>query len=85
MREFYVYLKERKLLVIFSALLISIIYGYRILKPAIGIDTEMALASYDTTINWYIGCGRFVCALFRKIIMPFHFNYYLAFVLVIIF
>lgn len=85
MKDLFAFYKKNPSLAIFGLLFIIVAYGYRLINPAIGVDTETAIAAYDETLNCFIGNGRFFCAFLRKVIMPTAFNYYLAFILAIIF
>ena len=46
------------------------------------MDTEQALLDLDSNLNWTLGCGRFVSAFFRKILMPDGFGYDIAMLLI---
>jgi hypothetical protein len=72
-------------LAVAGILFISLIYGYRLIHPTIGVDTETILTAYEECLLWFAGLGRFFCAFLRHVIMPFGYNYSVAFVLAICF
>lgn len=77
-------LKTDYVSIIIIAIWTILLNGYRLFLHPIGIDTEQALCSFNTNLNWTIGCGRFVSAAIRHIVMPFSFNYVIATVIIIV-
>lgn len=51
---------------------------YKFCFHVVGVDTELALLDFNSSLNWTLGSGRFTSALFRKLMMPAGFNYDMA-------
>lgn len=78
------YVKKNKLEILILSIWIVVLYSYKILFHVVGVDTEEALISFASSLNWTLGSGRFVSALLRKILMPLGFNYDIAILLTIV-
>lgn len=57
---------------------ISFLNIYKLCFHVIGVDTELALMDFESSLNWTLGSGRFASAFFRKLVMPGGFNYDMA-------
>ena len=82
--RFFEYIRSRRIEMILLSIWITILNTYRVFFHVIGVDTEQALLDLDSNLNWTLGCGRFVSAFFRKILMPDGFGYDIAMLLIII-
>ena len=82
--RFFEYIRSRRIEMILLSIWITILNTYRVFFHVIGVDTEQALLDLDSNLNWTLGCGRFVSAFLRKILMPDGFSYDIAMLLIII-
>ena len=78
------YIKKEKIEMVVIGIWLLVLNCYKIFFHVVGIDTEQALISFDSNLNWTLGSGRFASALLRKVLMPYGFNYDIALVMTII-
>lgn len=78
------YLKQHKLDIAVLSGWLVLLNIYKVVFHVVGVDTEQALISLDSNLNWTLGSGRFASAFLRKLLMPYGFNYDIAMLITIL-
>lgn len=71
------FIKNKKYLVLFELMLVLFLFGIRMLKLTVSIDTDSFINSPNTTLNWLM-IGRWGLVLSKKVFGTMWYNLYIA-------